>query len=204
VVLELNRDPNTGKRRQKWHGGFRTKRAAERALAEMVDAVNVAATCRSHAKPSLSSPASTVAQGIAERVCSPARGDGMLNDYPVYATIATGDLARARAFYEGILGFSAEMQDPTGGVMYGSGGTRFLLYPSEFAGGPQQTVATWVVDDVEAIVVELGGKGITFEQYDLPGLKTDERGIAETGPFKGAWFKDPDGNILNVGQGPTS
>ena len=129
---------------------------------------------------------------------------GMLNDHPVYATIATGDLARARAFYEGTLGFSAEMADPEGGVMYGSGGTRFLLYPSEFAGAPQQTVATWFVDDVDAIVVELTGKGITFEQYDLPGLQTDERGIAETGPFKGAWFKDPDGNILNVGQGPTS
>ena len=82
----------------------------------------------------------------------------MLNDHPVYATIATADLARARSFYEGTLGFSAE----------------------------------------------LTGKGVTFEQYDLPGLKTDERGIAETGPFKGAWFKDPDGNILNVGQGPTS
>src|SRR5436190_14988344 len=105
----------------------------------------------------------------------------MLSDHPVYATIATGDLARARAFYEGALGFSAEMVvDPAGGVMYGSGGTRFLLYPSVFAGGPQQTVATWFVDDVEAIVAELGGKGITFEQYDLPGLKTDERGIAET------------------------
>jgi catechol 2,3-dioxygenase-like lactoylglutathione lyase family enzyme len=129
---------------------------------------------------------------------------GMLNDNAVYATIATGDLVRARAFYEGTLGFSAEMEDPTGGVLYGSGGTRFLLYPSEFAGGAQQTVATWFVDDVDAMVAELAGKGITFEQYDLPGLKTDERGIAELGPFKSAWFKDPDGNILNVGQGPSS
>ena len=68
----------------------------------------------------------------------------------------------------------------------------------------QQTVATWFVDNVDAKVAELAGKGITFEQYDLPGLKTDERGIAELGPFKGAWFKDPDGNILNVGQGPIS
>jgi catechol 2,3-dioxygenase-like lactoylglutathione lyase family enzyme len=130
---------------------------------------------------------------------------GMLNDYPVYATIATGDLARARAFYEGTLGFNADMEDPTGGVIYGSGGgTRFLLYPSEFAGSAQQTVATWFVDDVDAMVAELAGRGVTFEQYDLPGLKTDERGIAELGPFKGAWFKDPDGNIVNVGQGPTS
>jgi catechol 2,3-dioxygenase-like lactoylglutathione lyase family enzyme len=129
---------------------------------------------------------------------------GMLSDHPVYATIATGDLSRARAFYEGTLGFSVEMDDPTGGVLYGSGGTRFLLYPSDFAGGAQQTVATWMVDNVEAMVAELAGKGIRFEQYDLPGLKTDERGIAELGPFKGAWFKDPDGNILNVGQGPAS
>lgn len=126
----------------------------------------------------------------------------MLTDFPVYATIATGDMARARAFYEGTLGFSAEMEDDTGGVFYRSGATRFLLYRSDFAGGPQQTVATWVVDDLEATVGELAAQGVTFEQYDLPGLKTDERGIAELGPFRGAWFKDPDGNILNVGTAP--
>lgn len=128
----------------------------------------------------------------------------MLNDYPVYATIATGDLARARAFYEKTLGFSPEMEDAAGGVLYRSGGTRFLLYASEFAGGATQTVATWMVDDADAAVAELAGRGVTFEQYDLPGLKTDERGIAELGPFRGAWFKDPDGNILNVGTGPAS
>lgn len=128
----------------------------------------------------------------------------MLNDYPVYATIATGDMARARAFYEETLGFTAEVEDAAGGIMYRSGGTRFLLYPSAFAGGPQQTVATWVVDDAEAAVDELAAKGVTFEQYDLPGLKTDERGIAEIGPFRGAWFKDPDGNILNLGTGPVT
>ncbi|TDE11199.1 VOC family protein [Jiangella asiatica] len=128
----------------------------------------------------------------------------MLNDYPVYATIATGDLARARAFYEGTLGFSAELVDEVDGVFYRSGGTRFLLYSSTFAGSPQQTVATWVVADADAAVAELADKGVTFEQYDLPGLKTDERGIAEMGPFRGAWFKDPDGNILNVGEGPVS
>jgi hypothetical protein len=49
-------------------------------------------------------------------------------------------------------------------------------------------------------VAELAAKGIRFEQYDLPGLQTDERGTAELGPFKGAWFKDPDGNIRNVGE----
>ncbi|TDC52811.1 VOC family protein [Jiangella ureilytica] len=128
----------------------------------------------------------------------------MLNDYPVYATIATGDMARARSFYEETLGFTAEMEDPAGGVMYRSGATRFLLYESQFAGTAQQTVGTWIVDDADATVDELVGKGVTFEQYDLPGLKTDERGIAELGPFRGAWFKDPDGNILNVGTGPAT
>lgn len=128
----------------------------------------------------------------------------MLSDYPVHATIATGDLARARVFYEETLGFSAEMEDETGGVFYRSGGTRFLLYQSAFAGSAQQTLATWVVDDADAAVDDLAAKGVTFEQYDLPGLKTDERGIAEFGPFRGAWFKDPDGNILNVGTGPAT
>lgn len=128
----------------------------------------------------------------------------MLNDYPILATIATSDMARAAAFYEGTLGFTAEMEDPAGGNLYRSGDTRFLVYPSSFAGGPAQTVATWFVDDVDAVVTELTGKGVTFEQYDMPGIKTDERGIAELGPLRGAWFKDPDGNILSVGQGPSS
>lgn len=128
----------------------------------------------------------------------------MLNDYPVLATIAVGDMDRARSFYEGTLGFTAEMEDPAGGNLYRSGDTRFLVYPSTFAGGPQQTVASWFVDDVDAVVAELAEKGVTFEHYDLPGLKTDERGIADLGPLRGAWFKDPDGNILSVGQGPSS
>ena len=127
----------------------------------------------------------------------------MLKDYPVAATIATGDLAKARAFYEGTLGFTPDMEDP-GGIMYASGQARFLLYPSEFAGKGEATVATWLVEDLDAVVADLSAKGITFEQYDLPDLKTDERGIASMGDIRGAWFKDPDGNILNVGEGPSS
>ena len=128
----------------------------------------------------------------------------MLSDHPVYATIATADVARARAFYEGTLGFSVETEDPAGGVYYRSGATHFYVYPSEFAGHAQHTLASWDVDDVEAVVAELAERGVVFEQYDLPGLKTDERGIADLGPLKAAWFKDPDGNILNVGELPTS
>ena len=64
-------------------------------------------------------------------------------------------------------------------------------------------MGTWRVDDVAATVAELAERGVTFEQYDQPWFKTDERGIVELGPHKTAWFKDPDGNILNVGEGPT-
>jgi catechol 2,3-dioxygenase-like lactoylglutathione lyase family enzyme len=127
----------------------------------------------------------------------------MLNDYPVYATIATADLARARSFYEETLGFSMVTEDEAGGVYYQSGTTRFYLYASQFAGHAQHTLASWEVDDIASVVDELEARGVVFEKYDLPGLKTDEQGIANLGSTKAAWFKDPDGNILNVGQAPT-
>jgi catechol 2,3-dioxygenase-like lactoylglutathione lyase family enzyme len=126
----------------------------------------------------------------------------MLSDHPVYATIATADVSRARAFYEETLGFGIEREDPAGGIYYRSGTTRFYLYPSQLAGHAQHTLASWEVDDVEAAVAELTDRGVVFEQYDLPGIKTDERGIADFGPAKAAWFKDPDGNILNLGNTP--
>ena len=129
----------------------------------------------------------------------------MLSDHPVYVTIATADMARARAFYEGTLGFKVEADGAEGGVHYRSGATRFYLYPSQFAGHAQHTLASWLVDDVEREVAELTDRGVAFEKYDLPGLKTDERGIADLGgATQAAWFKDPDGNILNVEQSPLS
>ena len=128
----------------------------------------------------------------------------MLSDNPVYATIATADLARARAFYEDTLGFSDATEDQAGGVYYRSGTTQFYLYPSQFAGHAQHTLASWEVDDIVSVVDELTSRGVVFEKYDLPSLKTDERGIADLGAMKAAWFKDPDDNILNVGQAPPS
>jgi catechol 2,3-dioxygenase-like lactoylglutathione lyase family enzyme len=116
-----------------------------------------------------------------------------------HATIAVTDIERAKAFYGGTLGLSMKEEDP-GGVLYETGGTWILVYPSQFAGTNQATGMTFEVNDVEATVTELAGRGITFEQYDFPGLKTDARGIAEIEGERGAWFKDPDGNIIAVGQ----
>lgn len=123
----------------------------------------------------------------------------MLSDYPAAATLPASDIDRARKFYEETLGFKAGDETPAG-ILYRSGNTRVFLYPSEFAGTGKQTVATWEVDDLRKVVDELRGRGVEFEQYDMPGLKTDANGVAELGPYLGAWFKDSEENILNIGQ----
>jgi catechol 2,3-dioxygenase-like lactoylglutathione lyase family enzyme len=125
----------------------------------------------------------------------------MLSNYPLYPTLPAADLDRARRFYEQTLGFTPANEDPEG-ILYESGGSRFLLYPSQFAGTGQQTVASWEVDDLEKVVTDLRQRGIVFEQYDLPGLKTDQNGIAELGDTRGVWFKDTEGNILSVSERP--
>ncbi|MEW6583833.1 MAG: VOC family protein [Actinomycetota bacterium] len=118
----------------------------------------------------------------------------------VEPTIAVSDMARAREFYEGKLGLTGARDLPDGGVRYESGaGARVHIYPSpRNAGRTGATIAHWDVADTEATVRELNDNGVTFEQYDLPGLKTDARGIATLGTVKVAWFKDPDGNTLSI------
>jgi len=117
-------------------------------------------------------------------------------DWSFAATIPTKDLDGTRRFYEDVLGAQAVDEDP-GGILYKSGDFYFSLYPTEFAGTAQHTLGAFVVRDVEAAVADLRGKGVTFEEYDFPGLKT-VNGIAELGGIRGAWFKDPEGNILSV------
>ncbi|HEY7281164.1 MAG TPA: VOC family protein [Actinomycetota bacterium] len=116
------------------------------------------------------------------------------------ATLPVADLNRAKGFYEGTLGLSSVMEDP-GGILYSAGSAHVFVYPSEFAGSNRATAATFVVADTEAAVEELRGKGVVFEEYDQPGLKT-ENGIAEVGGVKGAWFKDTEGNILALTEMP--
>jgi catechol 2,3-dioxygenase-like lactoylglutathione lyase family enzyme len=116
------------------------------------------------------------------------------------ATIPARDLEGTRRFYEDVLGAQPVSEDP-GGIIYRSGDSFFSLYPTEFAGTAQHTLGAFLVRDVEATVAALRGKGVTFEDYDLPGVKTVD-GIAELGGIRGAWFKDPEGNILSVVQLP--
>jgi catechol 2,3-dioxygenase-like lactoylglutathione lyase family enzyme len=124
----------------------------------------------------------------------------MLGKAQVVPTIPAGDMDRAKKFYGETLGLKA-LKDFDEGVVYECGkGSAIFVYKSAGAGTSQATYASWEVEDLEAEVEELKGRGVKFEQYDMPGLKTDERGIAETEEEKAAWFKDSEGNILAVGQ----
>jgi catechol 2,3-dioxygenase-like lactoylglutathione lyase family enzyme len=116
------------------------------------------------------------------------------------ASIAVSDMDRARRFYEGKLGLSAIRDQSDGSRIYASGGGAGLhVYPSPASAGKTAgTLATWYVDDLESVVDELTANGVSFEQYDDPPIKTDERGIAGDGTV--AWFKDPDGNTLAIEQ----
>ena len=124
----------------------------------------------------------------------------ILADAPVSAGLPASDIERARAFYEGTLGLPI-VQDSEDALTFGCcNGTMLFVYPSQFAGTNQATAAGWQVGDIEAAMEELRSKGVTFEEYDLPGLRTVD-GIATFGPTKSSWFKDTEGNILALIQG---
>ncbi len=124
-----------------------------------------------------------------------------LSDSQVIPTVAVSDMGRAREFYEGTLGLSGGEEKPDGGVRYPCGGTAIHVYPSPTnAGKSPATLAAFQVDDIESAVDELAANGVTFEQYDMDPIKTDEKGIAHLGDASGAWFKDPDGNIFALDQ----
>jgi catechol 2,3-dioxygenase-like lactoylglutathione lyase family enzyme len=116
--------------------------------------------------------------------------------------IPVSDLDRAMSFYGDTLGlkelerFDEPAENPM--VRYQVGSASVLLYKSVGAGQSRHTLANFVVDDIEATADDLRRRGVTFEEYDMGDIKT-EKGIATIGKTKGAWFKDPDGNLISIG-----
>jgi catechol 2,3-dioxygenase-like lactoylglutathione lyase family enzyme len=124
-----------------------------------------------------------------------------LSDYRVNAAVAVSDMGNAKEFYEGKLGLSGGEDQVDGGVEYPCGPSVLHIYPSpDNAGKSGASLAYFETDDVEKVVDELSSNGVSFEKYDMDEIKTNEKGIAEIGGEKAAWFKDPDGNILAVGE----
>lgn len=118
-----------------------------------------------------------------------------------FAVVAASDLARARSFYEDVLGLSPETEIPPNdeAVFYRVGGVPLLVYVSSFAGTAQNTVFGIDTDDLERDMAALRAKGVTFMEYDMPGLKTVD-GVAELEGEKSSWFADSEGNIIALGQ----
>jgi predicted enzyme related to lactoylglutathione lyase len=123
----------------------------------------------------------------------------MLKTAAMVPYVPVSDVARARRFYEDKVGLKPK-EEYAGGVIYECGkGSWFFMYRSAGAGTSKASTAFWAVDDVAAEVKELKARGVVFEEYDMPGLKT-VNSIATGGGAKTAWFKDSEGNILAISQ----
>jgi catechol 2,3-dioxygenase-like lactoylglutathione lyase family enzyme len=131
----------------------------------------------------------------------------MLKDGRVATRIPVRDLERAREFYADKLGLEPAEERP-GGLLYRCGGIEFGLFESAGAASGTHTQMGWEVDDIDATVADLKGRGLEFEQFDMPGMKTVD-GIVEVPgnyPSKGGrgeravWFRDLDGNLMGIGQ----
>jgi catechol 2,3-dioxygenase-like lactoylglutathione lyase family enzyme len=116
------------------------------------------------------------------------------------ATIPVTDLEQSLPFYRDVLGLELLDQNDFA-LRFGAGRGSQI---SVFKRGPVErghTMAHFEVSDIDAEVAAIRSRGGMFEEYDLPYLKT-ENGIAQTGPSRSAWVKDPDGNVLGLREGP--
>jgi catechol 2,3-dioxygenase-like lactoylglutathione lyase family enzyme len=123
----------------------------------------------------------------------------MLASSKMVGFVPTRDSQKAREFYEGKLGFQFVSDDAFAlVVLAGEDKIRIAKVPKDFTPAGF-TILGWEVQNIEAVVAWLTGRGVAFEKY--PFVQDQERGIwaAPTGD-KVAWFKDPDGNVLSVSQ----
>ncbi len=131
----------------------------------------------------------------------------LLQNAHVATRLPARDLQRARAFYADKLGLEPAEERP-GGLRYQCASGLFTLFESVGAASGEHTQMAFEVDDIDAVVAELRGRGVVFEDVDVPGLRTVD-GIAEVeGNYpsaggigeRAAWFRDSEGNLLGVGQ----
>lgn len=121
----------------------------------------------------------------------------MLGDKDAVANLAVKNLKTAKKFYEETIGLKAIGGQGDEVIVFRSGNSTINVYRSDYAGTNKATAVTWMLDDVEDAVRTLKTKGVTFEHYDMPNL-TRKGDVHVCGDMKVAWFKDPDGNILNI------
>jgi len=126
----------------------------------------------------------------------------VLERFRMHTNAAAEDIDRARAWYEEKLGLTPKEEDE-GGLWYRfEGDTWLYVYGTESAGTAKNTIAGWTVKDIEKVMGELRSRGVEFEDYDMPGFKT-ENGLADFGIAKAAWFKDSEGNTFELTERPS-
>jgi len=123
----------------------------------------------------------------------------MFKHTKAFSSFSVNDIQKAKEFYQNKLGIDVtiEMMDLISLNIEGNGNT-IMIYPKPNHEPATYTVLNFPVADVEKAVDELTAKGISFEHYDYPQLKTDAKGISRFEHITQAWFKDPAGNILSV------
>jgi predicted enzyme related to lactoylglutathione lyase len=123
----------------------------------------------------------------------------MLKIKESHAALPAQDIERARKFYQEKLGLTPDEVSPDGGVIFKTGNTGFLVFPSSGKPSGDHTQVGLEVADITAAVTELKKNGVKLEEYDIPGFKT-QGGILDMGDEKSAWFKDSEGNLLGLMQ----
>ena len=123
----------------------------------------------------------------------------MLGDHPIHPVLLAKDLAAAREFYHDKVGLELMLENDDAIVLRCGGGTQLDVTKSTVGTADEQTQVSWQVPDLPAEVAELRSRGVKVEDYDMPGLKTED-GIADLGFAFAAWIVDPGGNALGVMQ----
>jgi catechol 2,3-dioxygenase-like lactoylglutathione lyase family enzyme len=120
----------------------------------------------------------------------------MLGDHAIHPVLLSRDLGETRAFYHGKLGLEI-LNESEDGISFRCGPTALDVTKSTVGTADEQTQAAWFVTDLAAEIAELRERGVTVEDYDSPGLKTND-GIADIGFALAAWIVDPHGNALGI------
>jgi catechol-2,3-dioxygenase len=126
----------------------------------------------------------------------------MLDRFRVHAVLPAHDLQRAKAWWDEKVGMTPTTEDPGGLWFACAEGTWVVITPSANAGTAKNTAASFTVTGIETLMDSLRERGVIFEEYDMGDFKT-VNGLFEMGPYKAAWFKDSEGNIVEIAEVPT-
>jgi catechol 2,3-dioxygenase-like lactoylglutathione lyase family enzyme len=127
----------------------------------------------------------------------------VLDRSPIYASIPAHDIGRAREWYSDKLGLDP-MMEMDGTLLYATGTTMFSIYETPSAGTGKHTIATWVVDDIDAVMAHLRSRGVVFEDYGLGDAGPNTENGIQRNPAGGgaAWFTDSEGNVIGLAELP--